>query len=668
MVELISVAPTSRAVAAPASSRLPSDKQVRAGLFLLLICWAMFAGKDVSWDVLNHQLYLPFSWITGRYRTDLFAASGQSYQNPLGYFPVYGLIQLGLPAWVIGILLSAVHSLVLWPLSRIARLIWPGDDNEDFWWRVLALVLCCVAPIFLIHDGTTSTDPLTGLLVIWAVALSLERGQERVADRRLALTAGALLGLATAVKMSNAVFVVALVLLWLVKWVAGQADVRRVFAFGAALMLVFAMAAGPWMLWLWRDFGNPIYPLYNEIFHSPYAPQQPLVMTRFLPNGTLAALRRIWDLATLTSYVSFEGFLPDIRPLLAVLAGATALVVLAARGGWRRLASRTVWASPGVQLTLSLVLAYWLWVRTSGNARYAIPLFMLVGLALVRATQLAMPRRAAKVLLLTALALQGAYFLVASEYRMGGTTWNSGPYLAYRIPEKLRQQPFLHLAIGTQTHASLAMFLDEHGAFANPIGQMAMPTTGPLGDRFEALLAKWHGRTRLLFNDPYMTSSDKQVILHDSLHDLLYRFGLDVDWADCESIEVLLNQRADAVGSSMVVGAPPSNPRVLSCAALYRPERDAAIDAQRAQADKVFAIMEAACPKLFSPTPLASEYGAGIWQRHYVNTEAHLSVSEQSGVRMSHFRRVEIENYGTIDDVLNHRRPIQCPQIDYQTP
>ncbi len=626
----------------------------------------MFAGKDVSWDVQNHQLYLPFSWITGRYRSDLFAASGQSYQNPLGYFPVYGLIKLGLPAWVIGVVLSGIHALVVWPIGRLAQLFWPREDDEDFWCRVLALVACCITPIFLIHDGTTSTDPLTGLMVIWAVALSLERGCERVADRRLAALCGALLGLATAVKMSNAVFAVTLALLWIVKWAVGQANLSRLLAFGAAMMLAFVLAAGPWMLWLWHDFGNPIFPLYNQVFHSPEAPQQPMVMIRFLPNGAFGALRRIWELATLSSYVCFEGFLPDIRPLLAVLAGTAALVVLALRGGWRRLATPGVWASPGVQLGLSLVVSYALWIRTSGNGRYAIPLFMLTGLALVRAAQLALPRRSAKALLLTALVLQGAYFLAASDYRMGGTSWDSGPYLAYRVPARLREQPFLHVAIGTQTHASMVMFLNEQGAFTNPIGQMAMPTTGPLGDRFEGLLAKWHGRTRLLFDDPGASAPQRRTLVKESLHDLLYRLGLDVDWSDCESIEVLLNLRKD--GASIVAGPPPTNPQVLSCAALYRPERDPAIEAQRMQAEQVFAVMEAACPALFSPRPLASEYGAGVWQRHYVNSEAHLSVSARDGVRMSHFRRVRIENFGSIDDVLNHRHPIQCPQIDYQTP
>ena len=623
----------------------------------------MFAGKDVSWDVINHQLYLPFSWVTGRFRTDLFGAGGQSYQNPLGYFPIYALITLGLPAWVIGVVLSAVHALVLWPLSRIARVIWPRDNDEDFWWRVLAIALCCVAPIFLIHDGTASTDPLTSLFILWAVALSLERGQANVADRRLAFRVGACLGLATAVKMSNAVFAVALVLVWLLKWIVGQADLGRFIAFAFGMIAAFALGAGAWMFWLWHDFDNPIYPLYNNVFHSPFASQEPLIFHRFVPLTALAALRRVWELATLSSYVSFEGFLPDIRPILATLAAVAALLALAVRGGWRRMAHRETWAAPGLQLAVSLVLMGGLWIRTSGNQRYGIALFMLIGVALVRSVQLVLPRKVGKVLLLTALTLQIAYFLVASEYRFGGTSWDGGPYLTYRVPERLRLQPFLHLTIGTQTNASVALFLDPRGALANPIGGMALPTTGPLGDRFESLLTQWRGRTRLLFVAPQSVTPKEVQFSQQGLRDLLYRLGLDVDWSDCEKIDVLLQGEAP---DSAVIKAP--DRRLLSCAVLYRSERDTAIDQQRVRAEQVFAIMEAACPSLLGPPPLASEYGAHTWQRQYLNSEARLSVSLRDGVSISHFRRIHDSYFGSIDDVLNHRNLIQCPQIEYQTP
>jgi hypothetical protein len=645
---------------------LSSDRAVRVGFFAALIAWAMVAGKDLSWDVVNHQLYLPFLWLNGREHSDLFGAGGQSYQNPLGYFPLYGMFRAGMPAWLIGVVLAATHALVVWPLDRIARLFWPGSTAEDFWCRMLALAFCCIAPIFLIHDGTTSIDPFASLMVIWALALTLESGvgtERSHAELRRAGVAGALLGLASAIKLSNAVYAVALCALWLLKWAIGQTGLRRVLAFGTALLLAFAVCAGPWMVSLWHDFGNPIYPLYNNVFHSPYAPPQAITALRFVPAAPWGMVSRLWEMAQLSSFVAFEAFLPDIRPLLAAVAALAAALVLGRRGGWRRLLSRATWGTPGAPLAVATLLMYLLWIRSSGNARYGIPLFVLIGIPLVRATQRAISFRATKIVLLTALLLQGAYYFVEGDRRFTGTAWDSGPYLDYRVPRRLQEQPFLHLTIGVQTSAALALFLAPDGALANPIGQFPLPIDGPLGNRFDSLLAKWQGRTRLLFGAPPPNTKPADIAsARAQLQTLLYRLGLDVDWSDCELIE-MVSSRSDFSNGELH-----ANHRLQSCAVLYRSARDPVIDQQRADADRVFSILEAACPRVFSPTPFSSEQGLGYWQRHYMNTEAVVTVSPDNGAVFSHFRMFQGKTLGSMADLLAHRVPVECPRIEYHTP
>ena len=36
--------------------------------------------------------------------------------------------------------------------------------------------------------------------------------------------------------------------------------------------MAVAVLAGPWFLVLWREFGNPVFPLMNAWFESPHAP------------------------------------------------------------------------------------------------------------------------------------------------------------------------------------------------------------------------------------------------------------------------------------------------------------------------------------------------------------------------------------------------------------
>ena len=649
----------------------PKSQTTRAVAFLALIAWTIVAGKDVSWDVINHQLYLPFLWLSGRHHTDLFGAGGQSYQNPLGYFPLYALVRSGLPAWVIGVSLGVLHALVVWPLDRIARLFWPTDADPHFWWRALSLAFCCVAPVFLVHEGSTSTDPITGLMVIWAVALSLEAREAAAGDRgnlRRAGLAGALLGLASAIKLSNSVFAVALCVIWLLKWVIGQVDVRRISMFATGILIAFAAGAGWWMWWLWEDFGNPIFPLYNNIFKSPFAPAQAITALRFVPATPWGVVARLWEMAQLSNFVAFEAFLPDIRPLLAVVVAVAAAVLLGLRGGWRQLPMRAFWAKPGVQFTILLLLTYLLWARSSGNARYAIAWFLLVGIALVRATQRVLPVRAARIVLLTALVLQSANYLAEGERRFTPQPWDSGPYVEFKASPRLQQQAFLHLSIGTQSYAALALFIAPGGAMANPIGQLPIPKTGPLGDRFNRLLDDWHGRTRLLFAAPSSSAQAADIALaRQSMSTLLYRIGLDVDWNDCETIEMVSSQD-ELLHAATADGKHREPRRQLSCAVLYRPARDPAIERERVAADRVFEVMEAACPSLFAPTPMASEHGAGIWQRHYINTEALLTVSPTDGVFFTHFRMLQPQRFGSVEEVLAQRKHVDCPHVEYKTP
>ena len=60
------------------------------------LLWTVVAGKDVNWDLLNYHYYLPLrAAATGASQQDFFAASAQSYLNPVGYLPFYLMVSSG---------------------------------------------------------------------------------------------------------------------------------------------------------------------------------------------------------------------------------------------------------------------------------------------------------------------------------------------------------------------------------------------------------------------------------------------------------------------------------------------------------------------------------------------------------------------------------------------
>lgn len=622
---------------------------VCAAALAALAAWTLFAGKDVSWDLFNHHLYLPFSWLSGRHDADLFAVGPQSYQNPLGYLPGYGLVAAQWPAWSIGLTLTALQALpAAWALHRLALALW-GPDAAARHWRWLAVGMALTAPVYLLTVGTTSTDPLCAALVLVALAGVIDARPHTRASLALG---GAALGLAVAVKFTSGIFAIGIGLLLVWRLLSRQTRWSQALLFGAVAVLSTVVCMGAWSWWLWQHFGNPVFPLFNSLFGSPYAPAGPTVALRFLPDGAVGLLSRLWEMAEIRAYTTTEAIVPDARPLAAaVLAVLLAGAALVRRRRERPAAPvQTAWHTRAdVQLALVVVLVYGVWMASSGNARYAVGWFVLAGLLMVRLLGLVLPGPRGLVLGLAVGVLQLGIYIDAGDRRFNPAPWDERPYVDIEVAPRLKEQPFLHLTIGVQSHGIAALALHPGGALINITGQVGLPTTGPLGERLQERLQHWKQRTRFLLPAP---PPDSAPDVRARIRFTTYRYGLALDWSDCEPI-VLKPWK----GAVVPTASAPSNGHapalaLMSCGALPAPERDPDIERRVAQADRVFALLEAACPRIFGPRPFVSDIGSVVVQRLYMNSDARATVSDTDGVIISHYRSMSAQGLGTADEVI----------------
>ncbi len=173
----------------------------------LCAAWTVHAGKDVNWDLLNYHYYVPFELLAGRLGQDFFAASAQSYLNPVGYLPFYLMVSSGWHSVVVSIVLAAAHSLSIGLLYLLAHRLFaalPPRDRLVF--SCLAAALGAATGVYWMMVGGSFLDPLLVPLMLGGLLLLLREDQH--AWRRAAL-AGALFGVAAALKYSNAVYAVA---------------------------------------------------------------------------------------------------------------------------------------------------------------------------------------------------------------------------------------------------------------------------------------------------------------------------------------------------------------------------------------------------------------------------------------------------------------------------
>lgn len=612
---------------------------------LLATAWTLVVGKDVHWDLVNHHLYLPFSLVSGRFQHDLFGAGPAAYQNPLGYLPFYAMVRGGWPSWAIGVALASLHGLVIWPVYRIAAGIWP--DVRDRLWRVMACALALVSPLFLTVVGTSSIDPLSNLLVLQATSLLMAS-----ATLRRATASGALIGLAFAMKPINAIFVIALFALALLRWSAGQATVRHLLGMACAAAITGAMAMGPWSWWLWHEFGNPLFPLYNQWFKSPFAPVEAGLSLRFAPTSAWDLLTRPFLMAGYAMYVATEMFTPDLRPAVAVVATALAGAKAVVHGKL----NRQVLSRADFQVLAFCVAAYVPWIFVSGNARYALPLSMLAGLVAVRSLQFALPATWARTSIALLLALQGLYFGIDGDHRMRPAQWDDKPYVQMEVPQPLRNEPFLHLVSGTQTFAAVALAMHPDGELINVIGQMSLPLDGPLGERLKEHLARWRGRTRVLvplpMKDPGQDQLQVPADLRPMVDRLFQRLGIRANFSDCLAIRLM----APPLGKPERLAATV----IASCGIVEREDgRGPGYDEAVKQANRVFSAAESSCPTVFSPPPMVTEGVPGLFARRYISSDAVLTLKEGELI-LSHNRAMGLVLLGREQDILAGRPVDAC--------
>lgn len=224
------------------------------------------------WDALNHHIYLGWTATQPRFDRDFLAAGWQSYQYPYLYWPAYKLAVAGASGVTAGVVLALLQSLAVPAVWLVARCLCPGERVQDIALRCLGVALAFTGGVTISLADTTSNDVLTGVPLVWAIALGLRANQQdalapRSGSRLLALS-GLCAGISVAFKLSNGPLALVLPALWASVPSGWQPAIRRIVMGGAATVLGFAAAYAPWGWTMWQQFGNPVYPFYDGSFES----------------------------------------------------------------------------------------------------------------------------------------------------------------------------------------------------------------------------------------------------------------------------------------------------------------------------------------------------------------------------------------------------------------
>jgi hypothetical protein len=326
------------------------------GSLLAGAVYSWFAGEDVNWDWRNYHEYGAFALINGRFDSDVAPGGFHTFLNPLPYLPPYLLRHyVSAPFW--GMLLGALHGLNLALIYWFSRLVLGVAANA--WALAAAAVVAAFGPMTLSEVGTSFADILTALPVIAGVGLVLSAGAQH---RARYVIAGILIGAAAGLKLTNAIFVIGAA----VSLLYATRPMMALCCFTLGAVVGGLGTGGAWAWWLWEEFGNPVFPFYNEIFRSPEAAFESIADVRFMPRSLLEAVAYPFYWAV-GDHRSSE--LPFRDPRFAI--AFVLLVVSAGVGLLRRVRQFT---RRDKQFMLFFLTAYVVWLTAFSIHRYALAL------------------------------------------------------------------------------------------------------------------------------------------------------------------------------------------------------------------------------------------------------------------------------------------------------
>ena len=361
----------------------------RAPLLIALIVCTAFGllsialGPDNNWDLRFYHLYAPWAYIHGRYLYDIAPAQYQGFFNPTSDLLFYALASSPLNATprLLSFIMGAVHGINAVIVLAIAYYVLrPLAVSERLALRAIALLIGTTGAGFISLLGVTTNDLINSIFVNGSLLALLRLGASNgLPDWHRFAWPGLLAGIGVGLKYTAVIFMPGLGLIALVITIQRR-SMAGIVVFGVGTGLGFIAVAGHHMLTLWQLFGNPVFPLLNDIFQSPYYEAKSLLSDhRFRPRDFLQVIAYPFYWAKTNNYLVSELPFRDWRGAIAYIAiviSWSAFIVRYIRG----VRTNAVAETKGLGLIfLFVVTSFATWELSFGIYRYAVSLEMLTG-------------------------------------------------------------------------------------------------------------------------------------------------------------------------------------------------------------------------------------------------------------------------------------------------
>jgi hypothetical protein len=502
------------------SQLAPIELAYLGAVMLVGSLFVVWLGKDTSWDFRNYHWYIPYAFLHGRLGFDVAVAHQATYYNPLLDVPFY-LLANHTPSWFALGCLGMVQAANVVPLYLIARSMLRVPRRKI---AAAALALFCLTGSLTIGlAGTTYYDNVLSLFVLGALA-ALIVNREILRDgppskaSKVSGFAGLAVGAAVGLKLPEAIYAFGLAGALLAMPGSLKRRTQRLLAGAAGGVLGVFIFAGFWFLKMYRDTGNPLFPYFNQIFHSPLALQASYRDARFIPHRWP---KRLLYPILFSFHWKVANDLPfqDIRVGLAYVLAIVSAPLALFRS--RRAESIAHAAVVGTLFAFAAV-SYVVWVFLFGIYRYILTLEMLAPILIVGAIGVWPVRRSVQMALAAVL---GVCICAGLGYHLLGRAPLGDPYIQETLPGTIDPKRSMILMTGEAPMGYLVPELPPSIPVLRIDGWMIQPEDG------SKLTAETRARVAAFKGDLYVLANEYEV---GRAGDALADYGLGMRWTECQ--------------------------------------------------------------------------------------------------------------------------------------
>ena len=362
---------------------LAAERQPTAGWAIPHFAWALFfvAGFGIGASLLTtdgtpdfkiYHYYNGFAAHHVRLALDIFPAQLQTAFFPGTDYIYYWLFTtLNNHPILLNVALSIPYSIAAFVVFQIALLF----AGAGFFGRdvicALAAVVGLTGASALPTLATTMTDIVPGLpllISLW-IWLALEK-----AGRNTILSSafvGLLAGVSVGLKLTEApLFIGVFLAIVFRRFLGNSASIWEAVVFGCTGIIAFAAVDANWLLGNYLRYGNPVFPLMNDIFKSNLVASSPWTDLRFMPKTPMMAMLYPAYWAFWRSHDAIELNMRDPRIFLGCLS-ALAIVAIHTTG-WLKRPKLPLHSGEYISLYLAIayLVSFILWEKLWSIYRY----------------------------------------------------------------------------------------------------------------------------------------------------------------------------------------------------------------------------------------------------------------------------------------------------------